>query len=685
MLSPKVHTGCYLLCRTIALPFRTVGVQTVIEDPNGDIRVLALYSYPRTENVTVEYLDGLLPIGTILAIREPYFRPATQGPNPIIRVDSPTDLVFLDSSSEYLRGVTWRTCAYPQGAPSPPRSVEGWKVLGTRHFKSGYYFSSAMAYSRGLILDENAFLLRLNRAEAYLRLGYYSAAVADAEHVLGLLDIPLVSRHKALARSGKGLYALGDFLSAERKFKEWLCSSTPNPEASEWISRCQARYRETETGKYDFADLYKQRAKCGPIEVKPTDGRGGGRGVVATRDIKLGELLVVAKPFASAFVPNKEYAEYVMSLNMRTKVIDSHCRTALVSRAIDKLYGNPDLSAQVYGLYAGPKCDKPPPAYPLPVGSSPSRTYSSVGSVDVDSERVEAVCTYNSFSLNSEDPSQPGKSIVETSYMGNDSPSALYLLPSLFNHACQGNARWECFGDVMAIRAARNISAGEEITISYCWSFSHSKRQEILTKHLPQGCACTLCQQDISDGKSALARRDKLAAVFDSRSDLEDMSLERRRSLLKEIEATYTGNEPLRIQPALAKAHEAVATMLFRQADHSQVLLKATVNEHIKELEADGVKVLQRPFTGKRGRRDGSSPPIALGCIPVDHSSRTLSLLVIAACLGRLQDSYGSRQWLKAALLLCDAAMGGSKDLFLLRYHNALEGYGLLDLAKSSL
>jgi hypothetical protein len=79
--------------------------------------------------------------------------------------------------------------------------------------------------------------------------------------------------------------------------------------STQWIARCKQRIREQSSGIYEWATLFKEWQMkykrdslpvprldiadyIGPVEVRVIVERGGGRGVVATRDIKCGELLV---------------------------------------------------------------------------------------------------------------------------------------------------------------------------------------------------------------------------------------------------------------------------------------------------------------------------------------------------------------------------------------------------------
>ena len=150
-------------------------------------------------------------------------------------------------------------------------------------------------------MDSEATVVRSNRAEVYLRLNYYSGAAYDAQRVLSAGGVPAALSDKAFFRLAKAQYGRGEYAASEENFARWHARHPEDPAAAPWIARCQARRTESLTGEYAFASLFREAAKeirldvadyMGPIEMKQMTNRGGGRGVVAKRDIRTGELLV---------------------------------------------------------------------------------------------------------------------------------------------------------------------------------------------------------------------------------------------------------------------------------------------------------------------------------------------------------------------------------------------------------
>lgn len=274
--------------------------QLLVEDSAGETLSLSLEQFPGLHAASFATIDTIFPVGTVLAIREPavMLRNADTLIT-YIRLDSPSNLIFLRPSDPLLRNVSWN---YPQASRSAlPRTAYEWKLLGNNFFKDGQHFAAAFAFSEGLATDPTAYILALNRSAAYLRLEHFSAVLADATSVLAVESITPDQRLKALFRSAQAQYGLSCYRVALEGFKCFLSLSPEYIEVKEWIMRCQDRISESEAGIYDWVRLFKDAQKKGTkMDVADFVGsvnigqssRGGGRGIVATRDVKVGELLV---------------------------------------------------------------------------------------------------------------------------------------------------------------------------------------------------------------------------------------------------------------------------------------------------------------------------------------------------------------------------------------------------------
>ncbi|KAG8958058.1 hypothetical protein FRC05_009433, partial [Tulasnella sp. 425] len=192
----------------------------VVEDVNGDVCTMTVYNYPGTVGARSQLVEALFPVGSILAIREPTLRSAAGKGDPLLRVDCPSDIIWLEPDDERLVGVNWKTGGHVANSPSLPRTEEEWKKQGNDHHQKGYYIPAAVSYSRGLQRFPASSVLRLNRAMTYLQLEHYGAALSDCETAQEGEDFPESLRPKALFRAAKALYGLTRWDEAERSFAD---------------------------------------------------------------------------------------------------------------------------------------------------------------------------------------------------------------------------------------------------------------------------------------------------------------------------------------------------------------------------------------------------------------------------------------------------------------------------------
>ncbi|PIL37354.1 transcription factor [Ganoderma sinense ZZ0214-1] len=671
MLVRRAHVGQYLLCRIVAPCCRMVAVQTIVEDIDGRVHDLSIYNFPSTFDCDLKHVDTLFPLGAVLAIREPTFKAPLQGIRPIIRVDSPTDIVFVVPDSPILHNVAWQTGATVPRSPAEPATLDAWRQRGNAYFNSAQWFLAAWAYSRGLVVDPDATVVRSNRAEVYLRLNYFSGAAADAQQVLATDGIPDGLSDKTTFRLAKAEYGRGEYDAAVGHFTRWQECHLKDAVAAPWIQRCQARQAEKQTGQYNWVSMFREAEKeirldvadfVGPMEVSQMMGRGGGRGAVATKEIKTGELLLVTKPFASAYASDLPQDKIIITLDLISNISRERTDAVLMAHIIDKLYGNPDLRDQVYHLYAGPDYPSPPSSYPPPLDqATPVDLFSPRTNIDI--AQLEAICIYNNFCpLRLED-----NQVTE-----NAKPTGLYPLASLFNHSCGANSIWYCIGDVMIVRAAEPIPSGAEITIPYTVEESYVTRQGILKKHMQDHCTCWLCEEDRKDGDERLRRRHALNEMVSSHK-LTSASLKEVQKFEKDVRETFA---PTRgpVRPLSALALHVLAEKL--RASGNPRLLRESLEEGMNALQCLGFEVAE----GALGQNE---LPIGTDRIPtVTSFLEPCGMMFRIACTYlNLREQANAVPWLKASLWLTNASVGGGKDLFMLVHRTSLEQMGIRDLA----
>lgn len=333
---------------------------------------------------------------------------------------------------------------------------------------------------------------------------------------------------------------------------------------------------------------------------------------------------------------------------------------ALLYRVVERLHGNPETAKEIYNLYGGPRYEHAP-SFPLRIDNPEIRLETPlVPSVDIDVGRLSAIVTLNSFSpncLRSCQPEADPMASADPRDGGTDKPMALYTLPSLFNHACNANAMWYCFGDVMAIRAREPIMRGTEITIPYVSAISYPERAEKLKGILEdRPCGCLLCVEDREDGIEACYKRSSIVKRWfqDGRARLAAAGIGGTKiieEVLAKLDATYQSTRSIRLEQFYIHAD---AIDLYQ----SLAILTRKADCHIQAVE-HGFRALQRvglvgiDTSTKRGSDNNrSAMPISteqLGCPMVDANLVVLTIIHISQSFTCIGDAVHAHRWYRAS------------------------------------
>lgn len=708
---------------------RFVAISLAIEDTDGQAQMLSVYNLPGAFLASLDTLDELLPPGTVLVLREPTLKMDNEGQNAFIRVDSPTDVVFLTDDHPIARGARWRTNAPRSRLPN---TAEAWKERGNVHFKHGRHFAASIAYTRGLQREPSSRPLLLNRALTYINLEYYSAALVDVHAVLADPTVAGTDRIKALFRTGRAHYGCKDYALARREFDAVLALDPQQHNSRDWSKRCEQRIRETQQGDpgYDWVQMFKDSQAnprldvadwVGPVEVASIPARGGGRGVVTTKAVEVGELLVslilellvwiaellqmVFKPYAAAFPPRDTTTvrELLTSVNMMTNEGNEHQQVEVIACTIAKIMAEPSSAHLVSDLYAGP--DSPPPPSTYPVTSRPSDVaitppvnnipIANVATRDIDVLHIDRVCSFNNFGPNSVKPATFRMGASETS---QPCGSALYTLPSLVNHACAGTAMWTCFGDVLVIRATQALKAGEEVTMPYTSGDSYLDRSTRLKKHIVI-CDCWLCAQERLDGEERCRERKRLVDAAQAKLLASpDRPIPEARAFVKALAATYRPETAHEIKPSMMIAYGQLAYALGLKALRQPSMYGEVAEAHMQVLESAGIVVTDKTVRGSIPSLSRKYLPIATTrVVAVNRHETVMSAVMISASFCSMDDLQRARRWLKAAKWrefdlspsaharqltvspVNNAIVGGGDALFRVQYDHVLKKTYLLD------
>jgi tetratricopeptide (TPR) repeat protein len=489
------HREKMLIIRTFGHAIRISGVQIAVEDSHGHVDRLALYNNNATLPPQV-----LLPTGAIFAIKEPYYKKTADG-GYNVRVDHPSDLIPLE----------------PEDAVVPaslrPRLLEldksalDFKMEANRMYEVKRFEQAVETYTRALKSCSDAdFLLKCdilrNRAIVRLRLGHYEPALEDAmsslitpnmssDDDLKVLDV------KARFRAGCASYHMGDFASAELQFETIMRFSPSDGDAMRELARTRLRMYEQETGIYDFdtvcqptklQDCRLDRAcHISKTEVRSSGSRG--RGLFAITDFAPGDLILCEKAACIAYESDHSDETYTI-INVNTERGAVGPRARLFFDLVTKMRHNPTMANRFFDLYDG--------------GYSPKgAVVIADGEVVIDTFRTQAIIDYNAFAcLAARARDNPTGKLSNPAKEGS---VGVWIVASYTNHACNFNAARTFIGDMMIVRASRNIDKGDEILTPY-WP---PEGYNTATHHRLENtwgfkCDCVIC---MAENKSSVLQK----------------------------------------------------------------------------------------------------------------------------------------------------------------------------------
>ena len=348
-------------------------------------------------------LDLLYPLGSILAVREPNFKSPALGGSGMLRLDTPTDLIFLSETDPILEDIRWK-----YASPKSPFGRDcDYKVEGNKYYAKKDYVVAESIYSQGLRRNppkDQQILLHLNRSAAQNQLTNFASAGRDAAYVLQSIeesDEPdskanMKLKEKASFRLANSQYGQRKFPLAKSTFITLLQNFPTSQQAEEGIAKCEAREKESATGEYDFLEMYRAGKKGGavrfdigdyqgPVKSEQIATRGGGRGMVATRNIRAGDLISVEKAFLATFPEDLDPRFPIVSIDMVRSSVSFTTTVGQVIRIAQKVADDPSLETIVNSLYAGPNAPLPTTTLEEPI----------VKGFGVDVTRIEEVGIFN--------------------------------------------------------------------------------------------------------------------------------------------------------------------------------------------------------------------------------------------------------------------------------------------------
>lgn len=193
----------------------------------------------------------------------------------------------------------------------------------------------------------------------------------------------------------------------------------------------------------------------GPVTIKASGISPGGRGLFTTKAVSAGDLLLCEKAFAHAFVDESSsgprHVITTILIDPTSDTVSMGTKLELTNIIIHKLRRNPSLTSTVTDLHHG--------------SYEPVEATSVDGVPIVDTFFICRIVALNSFGC----PLNSRESHINPTPEKNRAfhSSGIWPQASYINHSCLSNARRSFVGDMMIVRASRNLPPDTELTWWY--------------------------------------------------------------------------------------------------------------------------------------------------------------------------------------------------------------------------
>jgi len=150
--------------------------------------------------------------------------------------------------------------------------------------------------------------------------------------------------------------------------------------------------------------------------------------------------------------------------------------------------------------------------------------------------------------------------------------SGIWLRAAKINHACIPNCVRSFLGDLLIIRAARDIPADTELFMQYFAPTEDITRSRDRMSEWGFICKCALCKDVESTDISELTRRERLSAELDLMASAEVLDAVAYRAVLKVLEGSYKDSNSRVPKLRLAKYQFRLARLLRKSASHVVIM-----------------------------------------------------------------------------------------------------------------
>jgi len=563
LIIETVLSGRVVIGRVIVPTIKMNAIQILLEDQNcveNEIIIVSLYNYilPQKNKLSVE-LDQVFPVGTVIAVKEPYFKVSVSG-SFIISIEDPEDLEFIeDPNHPHLTNNNWKQSIISK----LPKDIDGWRVQGNDSYNKQNYEQALRYYNGGLTIDPKHSILSLNKMAVLAQLKRYHECIP-----IGLSLLPvLVENEKLYARLGKSYYYVGLYEKSIEIYQKLLHFQPKCDEAITFIGKCKDRLIERDQGIYNCKKIKDEYIKTKQVEcaeyigpIKITSIEGKGRGIILTKDIPAGTLLIVSRG-VGVYKVEEEGREFALSANLGNKTANTMEQMKVISSTINTIKTNPFVSNLLLKLYAGPTFTQSTSSDVTINDFKVNQDESFTSSTRASIEQIKGIVKYNSFQ-------EPDITQI----------NGLWLLPSLINHSCLPNCHRFCIGETMFITSSKNLKMGEELFLAYVSMLDTYHGRTNKLESFGFICKCKLCEMDKLETEASMKERERLAERFTELKPkikegprLVNTTLPLLEKHIETVKKTYLGGKGRQLALDLFMPVTAQA-MLYQIVSHDKAL-----------------------------------------------------------------------------------------------------------------
>ena len=497
----SVNANKYLILKIASGIYIDKETKFLCEDINGDIINISMKYTERYFNPkNFEFLqNNIFKLGKYIIVIEPNYGVFDSNELDEIKINSPAETILFEDKGEMDSFFD----------KNKNVSAENYKLIGNLMIKNHFFEKAIFYYTKGIKLNKNddklEAILYSNLSEAYIKYGYFTKSIQNADYSLGKMKNIMKDKEKekdtylhqlkirVLFRKIKALVSL-------RKFKEaydiFYDKSEDNPnkdimndflklqQVKELLNVVKDGYENT-LGKYNYIKMLKEEKTNfefetygeylnKKIEIKYEKEKG--IKMVAKEKINIGELLIAEKAltFSKSDVDEKE--DKIVSAD-NPKVI---AEIEMFNKLYFKLIKSPLDYEKFYYLCDGRNLDQ---------DLNERKKYAE--EQDRGARKLELFKINQAICLNKYGCS---RHIL----INQDYGVGVWGYSSFFNHDCLPNSNRFTIGDYHFGYCIREIDKGEEITTKYVASTkSYKERQQLLVENWRFNCNCQLCQYQV--------------------------------------------------------------------------------------------------------------------------------------------------------------------------------------------